>query len=310
MQSVDIILVSYNTVDYTLRALASVYEQTQQSNFTIIVVDNNSSDDSVIQIKNNFPDIKLITSDRNLGFAGGVNLATSYATSEYILLLNPDTLVLNGAIDKLLQFAKKHPSNGIWGGITLNDDLSINTHNAWAEETITTLFFGAFALNRIFSQSCFFNHANYGCWKRDREKTVDILQGSFFLTSKQLWDKLEGLDDTFFMYAEEADYCYRAKQLGYQPIITPDSKIIHHGGGSEKNLSGKMIRLLSGKITFINKHHSNIKRLIMKILLVVYVLNKLLFSTFASLVRPNKKVLRKEWWIVLKKAPQWLKGYN
>ena len=308
--TVDIILVSYNTAEYTLRALHSVYEETKQFNFTVIVVDNNSQDDSVQQIKEKFPDTKLIVSKKNLGFAGGVNLGASHASGDYILLLNPDTVVLDGAIDKLLRFAGQYPENGIWGGITLNNDLSTNTHNAWAEESLSTLFFSVFGLNRLFKESCFFNHANYGCWKRDSIKAVDTLQGSFFLISKDVWNKLNGLDETFFMYAEEADFCYRARALGYQPIITPNAKIIHHGGGSETNLSGKMIKLLTGKVTFINKHHSFIKRLLMKSLLLLYVTNKLLLSTLMSLFKNNKKESQAEWWKIFQNSPMWLQGYH
>ena len=308
--TVDIILVSYNTSAYTLRALRSIYEETQQFNYTVIVVDNNSQDDSVLQIKKHFPKTLLIESDTNLGFAGGVNVGASHAKGDYVLLLNPDTLILDGAIDKLLQFAENNQKNGIWGGITLNHDLSINTHNAWAEESILTLLFSTLGLNRLFKNSCFFNHANYGCWKRDSVREVDILQGSFFLIAKELWDKLNGLDETFFMYAEEADFCYRARKLGYQPVVTPTAKIIHHGGGSEKNLSGKMIRLLTGKVTFINKHHSPIKQLIMKILLLLYVINILVFSTVNAIIKNHKKAVQKEWWKIVKNSPRWLQGYQ
>lgn len=309
LPKVDIILVSYNTVDYTLRAIASVYEETSHIEFNLIIVDNDSQDGSVQQIKDKYPDITLIESGCNLGFARGVNLGASYASGDYILLLNPDTVVLDHAIDKLVSFAQKNPNNGIWGGLTLNNDLSMNTHNAWAEESIPNLIFSTVGLNRIFKNSCFFNHANYGCWKRNSVKEVDVLQGSFFLTSNNLWNKLQGLDEQFFMYAEEADYCYRAKKFDCQPIITPDSKIIHHGGGSEINLSGKMIKLLTGKVTFINKHHSILKQLTMKTLLFMYVSNKLILSSLISLIRPSKKLLASEWLTIFQASHIWLKGY-
>jgi len=307
---VDIILVSYNTVEYSLKALASVYKETKEGTFNLIVVDNNSSDDSVIKIKQQFPQITLISSDRNLGFAGGVNLAASYAKGDYILLLNPDTVILDHAIDHLIQFAQKHPQQGIWGGITLNKDLSINTHNAWAEESIFTLLCSVFGLNRIFKRSCFFNQANYGCWQRDSVKEVDVLQGSFFLSSKSLWDQLDGLDETFFMYAEEADYCYRAKQLGYRPLISPEARIIHYGGGSEKNLSGKMIRLLTGKVTFINKHHTVWRGFVMKSLLFAYICHKLTLSMLLALLQRDKENKKREWWTVFKHSKTWLRGYS
>jgi len=146
------------------------------------------------------------------------------------------------------------PNAGIWGGITLNNDLSLNPNNARARLSTKTLLFSALGLSKIFNKSCFFNHDNYGCWDRKTEKTVDVVTGCFFLTPRKLWEELEGLDETFFMYAEEADYCIRAIKKGYQPKVTPEAKIIHHGGVSETNLSGKMLKLLKGKSELINKH--------------------------------------------------------
>lgn len=310
LPKVDIILVSYNTVEYILRAIASVYEETSRVEFNLIIVDNDSQDGSAQEIRSQYPEVTLIESGCNLGFARGVNLGASYASGDYILLLNPDTVVLDNAIDKLVDFSQKNLANGIWGGVTLNNDLSINTHNAWAEESISNLFFSATGLNRAFKNSCFFNYANYGCWNRNSVKEIDVLQGSFFLTSNDLWGKLQGLDEAFFMYAEEADYCYRAKEFGCQPIITPDAKIIHHGGGSEINLSGKMIKLLTGKVTFINKHHSILKQFLMKSLLFMYVSNKLILSSLISLVKPSKKSPTSEWLTIFQASREWLKGYQ
>lgn len=306
----SIILISYNTAELTIKALSSIYNETTTA-FNMIVVDNASSDDSVAQIKQKFPNITLIESSANLGFAKGVNLAAKYVETDYMLLINPDTQVLDNAIDKLVTFAQENPSNGIWGGITLNNDHSINSHNAWHDEHPKDLFFSAIGLSKLFAKSCFFNRHNYGCWQRNSIKTVDIIQGSFFLTTHQLWQTLNGFDDCFFMYGEEADYCYRARQLNYQPIITPNARIIHHGGASEHNISGKMIRLLTGKVTLINKHHKKpSKQYLMKQLLVLHVFNKMLLYHFAILFSPRKKAIAKEWKTVFQQRKQWLNGYQ
>ena len=130
MNDLAIIIVSYNTVDYIGRAITSIYQETQQTDFTLTIVDNQSPDHSVSYIRKHFPQANLIESNKNLGFAGGVNLGVSQTQAKHILLLNPDTVILEGAIDKLYQFALAHPDNHIWGGITLNNDHSLNTHNA------------------------------------------------------------------------------------------------------------------------------------------------------------------------------------
>jgi hypothetical protein len=302
---VSIILVSYNTAEYTVRALESVEQQTTIPH-EIIVVDNNSSDNSVELITTRFPAIQLLETGENLGFAGGVRAGVAVAQGKYLLLLNPDTVVLDHAIDKLIAFAEQHPANGIWGGVTLNNDLSLNTQHAWSKPDFNSLLFSALGLSKAFNASCFFNHANYGCWQRDTVKEVDILSGCFFLITRQVWDELGGLDPTFFMYAEEADLCLRAKAQGYQPIVTPDARIIHHGGVSHARFSGKLIKLLKGKVELINRHISEWKRPIYKSLLWLYVFNK---YALYNLLKPKSEQAQ-EWQTVYQARSHWLKGYS
>ncbi|RTZ65070.1 MAG: glycosyltransferase family 2 protein, partial [Aquificaceae bacterium] len=251
-----------------------------------------------------------IESKENLGFAGGVNLGAKTVNSNYVLLLNPDTIILDGAIDKLMRFAQEKPKAGIWGGVTLNDDLSLNPNNARAKISFKTLLFSALGLSKIFRSSCFFNYDNYGCWDRKSIREVDVITGCFFLTPRSLWNELEGLDDTFFMYAEEADYCIRAIKKGYQPIVTPDAKIIHHGGVSEANFSGKMIKLLKGKAELINKHTKPWKQPLYKNLLLIHVINKYLSYTVLALIKKDKEVILSEWRTIFQQRHSWLKGYR
>ena len=302
---VSIILVSYNTKEHTIKAIQSVIDETHHTNYEIIVVDNQSSDGSLEEIQNVFSDISTYDSGANLGFAGGVHFGVKRSTGDYILLLNPDTIVLDGAIDKLFLFAKKRESNGIWGGVTLNNDLSINTQHAWARHDFLSLLFSALGLSKAFNKSCFFNKANYGCWNRDSIKEVDIISGCFFLTTRTLWGKLGGLDPTFFMYAEEADYCLKAAKLGYKPIVNNESRIIHHGGISHANLAAKQIKLLKGKVELFNRHDSVLVSYIYKKLLILYVYNKYLLSKFGQ----GKIELKAQWKKVLMNKKDWIKGY-
>ena len=310
MSQVDIILVSYNTADYTVRAIESVFEQTEDTDVNLIVVDNNSSDDSVEQISNRFPDVEVIQTGANLGFAGGVNVGAKAGKAEYVLLLNPDTVILEGAIDKLVAFAKEHPKAGVWGGVTLNNDLTLNPNNARARISFKTLVFSATGLSKIFRSSCFFNYDNYGCWDRLSERDVDVITGCFFLTPRSLWETLEGLDSTFFMYAEEADYCIRAIDAGHQPRVTPNAQIIHHGGVSEVNLSGKMIKLLKGKAHFIKKHEPNWKQPIFNGLLLTHVFNKYLSSGLKAFFNKDAKLVHEEWKEIFSQRKAWMAGYK
>ena len=303
---VSIILVSYNTASYIRRALESLFRETQLTTIEVIVVDNASSDDSVKMLREFFPQITLIESGENLGFAGGVQLGAKQAKGRYLLLLNPDTVILNAAVDRLLHFAKLYPDNGIWSGVTLNNDMSLNTQHAWHKPTLHDLFYSAVGLSKLFSKTCLFNNANYGCWERDSTKEVDIVSGCFFLTTRELWDTLGGLDASFFMYAEEADYCLRAKVLGHNPIVTPDARIIHHGGVSHSHFSGKQIKLLKGKVELVNRHVVAWQRPAYKFLLYLYVLNKLALHR----VFKPRSAQRREWQTIFAQRADWLQGYR
>jgi GT2 family glycosyltransferase len=302
----SIILVSYNTKEHTLKALNSVYEQTKNTNFEVILVDNDSKDGSLEAVRKAFPQVQAYASGGNLGFAGGVHFGVDRSVGDLILLLNPDTLVLDGAIDKLVAFSKQRPKAGIWGGVTLNNDLSLNTQHAWARHDFGTLVFSALGLSKIFSKSCWFNKANYGCWNRDTVKEVDILSGCFFLTTRELWNKLGGLDTSFFMYAEEADYCLKAKKLGYQPTVTPEARIVHHGGISHANLAAKEIKLLRGKVELIKRHDSGLLKSIYISLIWLYSFNKVVESALLK----NGSIEASEWKKVFEERAVWLKGYR
>lgn len=249
----SVIVVSYNTRDMTLDCLRSVFAETA-SNIEVIVVDNASSDGSAGAIAEEFPDIRLLAETTNHGFAQANNIAATLARGEYLLLLNPDTVVLEAAIDTLLGFADACPEARIWGGRTLYGDRSLNPTNCWRRMTLWALFSQATGLSSIFRKSGLFNPEAYGAWLRDSEREVDIVTGCFLLIRRDFWTELGGFDPTFVMYGEEADLCLRARKLGARPRITPSAEIIHYKGASEKVHADKMVRLLNGKTTLIMRH--------------------------------------------------------
>jgi GT2 family glycosyltransferase len=251
---VSVLIISYNTREMTLACLRSVRDQTDIPH-EVIVVDNNSQDGSAEAIAAEFPGMQLDARKDNLGFAGGNNAAAARARGEYLLLLNPDTVVLDHAIDKLVAFAKARPQAGIWGGRTLFGDMSLNPSSCWRRMSVWNCFCRMAGLTAIFPNSGLFSSERYGGWHRDTERDVDIVQGCFLLITRKMWDQLGGFDPAFFMYGEEADLCLRAKKtLGAQPRVTPESTIIHYGGASEKVRSDQLVKLLTGKMALIDRH--------------------------------------------------------
>jgi len=254
---VSIIIVSFNTRQMTIDCIKSVIEQTKQIDYELIVLDNNSSDGSVEAIIAEFPNINLIANKTNLGFACGNNLATREAKGKWLLLLNPDTVVLDHAINKLLAFAKSWRDEGIFGGRTYLGDGTFDPTSCWKKPSLWSVFCFALGLTALFKRNVFFDSESYGGWMRDTVRNVDIVTGCFLLLKKETWSKLNGFSSDFFMYAEEADLCLRALSIGVQPVIYPDAKIIHYGGASETIVADKMVRMLKAKVTLIHKHWNN-----------------------------------------------------
>lgn len=303
--SVSIIIVSYNTRDMTIDCIKSVIEQTTQVSYELIILDNNSSDGSAEAIKSTFPEIKLISLNENIGFARGNNIAANEAKGKYLLLLNPDTVVLDHAIDTLVSFAEEQKFEGIFGGRTYLGDGTFDPTSCFRKPSLWSLFCFATGLTAIFKRNKFFDPESYGRWQRDTIRNVDIATGCFLLLKKQSWSILNGFSPDFFMYAEEADLCLRAIKLGIQPIICPDAKIIHYGGASEKILADKMVRMLKSKIILLNKHWEN--RLSVKLGTYFYISGAFIRAwTPIGVFFPSDKIL--QWREIWRRRREWVFG--
>lgn len=312
MTRLSIIVVSYNTREMTLACLDSILSETKLADAEVIVVDNASDDDSALAIEGHDLKLKLISLDSNIGFARANNLGAKQAQGEFILLLNPDTIVLDQAIDKLLSFAEQFPDAGIWGGKTLFGDGSLNPSSCWRKISPWTLLCGATGLAKIFPRNPVLNSEAYGGWERDSISEVDIVSGCFFLIRASLWKSLSGFDAMFFMYGEEADLCHRAKRLGVRPRITPDARIIHFGGASEQSRSGKLIKLLAAKMTLIRRHFHPLLKPVGMALLILWPLSRAIAFSAISLIAPleRMKFSRDQWRQVWRARSAWIKGYG
>lgn len=313
---VSIIVVSYNTAQMTVDALRSVYETAGDVDFELFVYDNASTDGSIEAIRMAFPvdaypDLKLVALDENLGFAAANNRAALHARGRYILLLNPDTLVLPNAIQGLLDFAKRRPKTRIWGARNLLGDGSVDLGSCWGRMTLWSSICFAFGLSKIFSASPIFNPEGYGGWDRTTERSVDIVTGCFFLVDTGLWRELDGFDERFFMYAEEADFCQRARQFGVQPRFTPEVEIIHYGAASEALRAKRMTKTISGKITLAKKHWPRWQLWLLRQLYKVAVLIR--WSGYGMVARlggkPHHREVSAEWKAIWRMRNIWVHGY-
>jgi GT2 family glycosyltransferase len=306
---VSILVISYNTRAMTLDCLASVVAETTVP-YELIVVDNASPDGSAAAIAAAFPDIRLIASATNLGFAQGNNVAAREARGKYLLLLNPDTLVLDHAVDRIVGFAERTPQAGIWGGRTLSGDGSLNPSSVSGALTLWSLFCRTSGLALIFKASAFFNPEEMGAWDRGDEREVDVVQGSFFLIRRDFWMDLGGFDASFVMYGEEADLCRRARARGARPRMTPEATIVHFHGASSRRAE-REIMTLKAQATMIRRHFPAWQRPLGLFLLGVWPWSRMVSGgTLARLSgRARFAEAARIWGDVWRARADWRRGY-
>ena len=306
----SIFVVSYNTRELTCECLRSILASGVRVDYEVLVVDNASADGSADRIEREFPTVRLIRSEKNLGFAAGNNLARQHARGERLLLLNPDTRVLPGAIDRLLAFSIAHPEAGITGGRTLNDDGSLNPWSCRGRPTPWSLLCQATGLTTAFRRHPLFDPQSLGHWQRDSVREVDVVVGCFLMITRELWDTLGGFDPVFFMYGEETDLCLRARARGFRPMITPDAVIVHHGAASEPSEAHKLVRLFAAHVTLFDKHWSPPARRFGLCMLYLWALTRAAGGALAgwlgsSAARARGRVWREVWRL----RCRWQQGY-
>ena len=253
--NVSVIIVSYNTREQTLRSVESVIEQLQPGD-EVVVVDNNSRDGTRDAIEaRDYPEfVRVLPMVSNIGFASAVNAGVRLSSAQYILLVNPDAELLSGAVNFILEFAELHPSHGLYGGRTRNRDLSINPSSCWGRPSLWSAVTFACGLSTAFPKSRFWNPESLGRWDRGDVREVPVITGCFLLVDRAAWSDLGGMDETFFLYGEDADFSARAWSAGYRPIVVPAAECIHEGGGSSPASGRKMAMILAGRTTYARLH--------------------------------------------------------
>jgi N-acetylglucosaminyl-diphospho-decaprenol L-rhamnosyltransferase len=253
---VSILIISFNTRELTLGCLRSVQEQTRGVEYEVVVVDNASNDGSADAIAGDFPWVQLVRLSENIGFARANNLAAKSARGRYLLLLNPDTVILDGAVQKAVAFADANPRAGIVGGRTYFADHRLNYNSCHGAPTPWSQLCKGLGLSALFRRSRLFDPESLGNWERDDVREVDAVTGCFLLIDRELWNALRGFDESFFMYGEDTDLCLRAAELGRACMICPDCTLIHYGGQADSVRAEKMIRLFRAKAQLFRKHWS------------------------------------------------------
>lgn len=251
---VAVIIVTYNSEDEIAGCLRAVYSEWRHVSMQVIVVDNASSDSTVEIIQIRFPRVQLLRPGGNLGFSKGVNYGARAADADFVLLLNPDTVVRRHAIEVIVGFARANPRYGLYGGRTLKTDGSLEPLSCLGLPTLYSTLMFATGLSSLAPGSSLLNPESLGGWKRDSVREVGVITGCFLLVPTAIWQTLGGLDESYFMYGEDVDFAIRARALGYRPVICPGAELVHKLGTSSKSPAHKMLLLYRGKASLMRKH--------------------------------------------------------
>ncbi|MDY7100748.1 MAG: glycosyltransferase family 2 protein [Actinomycetota bacterium] len=307
---VSILMVGYKTRDELARCLESVQRTTTDVSYEIVLVDNNSEDGTVEMIRRDFPAVKLVALDENLGFGRGVNLAATKAAGRYYLLLNPDTIVHEGAIGALMRFAQDHPTAGLVGGRTLRPDGTHDPGSAWGRPTVwSTISFGL-GLSRIFKGTAWFDPEAIPDWDRSTPREVGVVTGCLVFVSREVWDELGGFDTDFFMYSEDTDLSMRAWEAGYHPMITPDAVITHVVGASSAIPTNRRVLVLKGKSTLFRKHFRTPLDRVLVVLLACGVGVRALMALAVRAISRGRKGNEEMSWVgAWQRRGEWLGGW-
>jgi GT2 family glycosyltransferase len=269
MNDLSVIIVSWNCRQDLDGALRSILAGQEGLAIEIILVDNNSDDGTVEFVAKNFPAVTILKNDRNVGFAAANNQAMRVAQGRYILLLNPDTITHPNALTALVQFMDRHTTAWAVGPMLLNRDdtkqrTGVRFPNAW--NILSETFF----LDRLFPYSRLFGRHKELYRDPEVARTVDYVQGSCLMVRAEVLTRLGVLDEQFFMYFEETDWCYRMRENGGEVWIEPAARVIHFGGSDAGHYDARrLVHYHRSLLQFYRKHYSSASQIALRAVLIL-----------------------------------------
>lgn len=251
----SIIIVNYNVKLFLEQCLTAVFKSLTTIEAEVFVVDNNSTDNSMEMVKEKFPQVKCILNKKNVGFSKANNQAMAIAKGEYVLLLNPDTVVEEDTFSKCIAFADAHPKLGGLGVKMLDGNGVFLPESKRGLPTPSVSFYKIVGLSALFPKSKRFSNYHLGNLNNNEINEIDVLSGAFMWMRKSVLDKIGFLDEAFFMYGEDIDLSYRIQLAGYKNYYFPDAKIIHYKGESTKKGSINYVFVFYNAMIIFSKKH-------------------------------------------------------
>lgn len=282
--TLSIVIVNYNVRDFLRHALISIQKALEGIDGEVIVVDNASDDRSVAMVRQHFPKVHLIANSGNLGFAKANNIALAKARGKYILLINPDTVVQEDTLRVMLKFFEENDEVGLAGCKILNPDGSFQLACRRSFPTPWVAFTKISGLSGLFPKMRLFGKYNLTYLSEDETYEIDAISGSFMMLRREVYKRVGGLDEDFFMYGEDLDWCFRIQKTGWKIYYVHLTKIIHYKGESTRRSNIDEIR------TFYEAMHLFVKKHFGKFWITTLILR--LAITISSRVAMLKEMLR------------------
>jgi GT2 family glycosyltransferase len=235
--AVSIVVVNWNAREFLRDCIRSIRENVSVA-VQIIVVDNASRDGSAAMVRSEFPDVELIANTENRGFAAANNQGIRIANAPYILLLNPDTIVYAGALENSVAYMNARPDVGLMGCRVMETQDRIQ-RTCFSFPGPVNLLLIQSGLHRVFPRSRVFGRPELGWWDRDSELDVPVVSGMYMLARRDVIDKVGLMDEDYFVYAEEADWCFRIRKAGWRCVFAPVGQILHRDGGGKSTAQTK-----------------------------------------------------------------------
>ncbi|MFN7982736.1 MAG: glycosyltransferase family 2 protein [Vicinamibacterales bacterium] len=249
---VSIAIVNWNTSALTRACLDALPAATGTLRADTWVVDNASSDDSVEMIRRCHPTVHVLTNTKNVGYGSGMNQAIAASHGRYVLVLNSDTVPHPGSIERMVRHMDDHSGTGAVGPMLLNPDGSFQA----GFSDFPTLLSETLCVTGIGARVWFKNYPNYSPERSRAERRVDCIAGACMLIRRRVIDDIGAFDESFFMYSEEVDWCFRICRAGWDIVYLPDAVIVHYGGQSTRQVREPMYRALyRHKVRFFRKHY-------------------------------------------------------
>lgn len=300
MIDVSIIIVSWNVADLLADCIDSILASPISINepdgdlpvVEIIVVDSASSDDSVAMIRERYPEVRLFAEEENVGFVQGNNIGFAAAQGRYHFLLNPDTVLHDDAINKMVEYLDKHPEVGIVGPHTLNTD---GSHQSTRRRfpSVPIAFFESTWIEK-YAPDGMLDTFYMRDMPNDETYEVDWVQGSALVARAKVYDQIGGLDTVFFMYFEETDWCKRAKAVGWRVVYLGDIYITHHGGKSSAQVTAfQQQQFQSSKLRYYHKHYGRPISEILRVYLILHYVWQIVMESAKALLGSKREMRRK-----------------